>query len=112
MTIVLPLPTLGLHLVPFLLLVRVQHCADLRVSRLADVHHLGVSILLGKRTILVQALHLRMLGLQRLLHLGLLIGSQIKLLRQFRCALGWVGRTVVPAAVILGSGRWLIVGLT
>jgi hypothetical protein len=41
-----PLLALGLHLVPLLLLVRVEKSADLCVGGLANIHHLAAPILL------------------------------------------------------------------
>ena len=41
-----------------------------------DVHHFGAAILLRKRAVLVQALHLGMFGLKGILHFGLLIGRE------------------------------------
>jgi len=57
-TVLSPLLTLGLHFIPFLLLGRVEERANLRVGALVDLHHFGVAILLGKRSVLAQALHL------------------------------------------------------
>src|SRR5208282_288816 len=104
-----PLLTLGLHFVPFFLLGRVEERADLRVAALADFHHFGVAILLGKRIVLMQALHLGVFGLEDFLHFGLLIGCEVEFLAQFLGALGGVGRAVVPATVgLLIVGRAIL----
>jgi hypothetical protein len=105
-TLLHPLFPPGLHFVPLLLLIRVEERADLRIGFLVDLHHLGVAILLGERSVLVHALHLGALGLKSILHFGLLIGSEIELFGQFRRAPGGVRRAVVPAAVVL----WRLVG--
>ncbi len=73
-----PLLTLGLHFVPLLLLVRVKERSYLRVAGLVDVHHFGAAILLGKRRVLVQGLHLGVFGLEDFLHFGLLIGVEFE----------------------------------
>ena len=73
-----PLLTFGLHFVPLFLLGRVEEGSDLRVAGLVDVHHFGVAILLGKRRVLVQGLHLGVFGLEDVLHFGLLIGGELE----------------------------------
>src|ERR1700733_11007813 len=93
-TVLHPLLALGLHLVPLLLLPRIQNRADLVVGALVDLHHLGVPILLGDRGILAQAFHLGTRGLENVLHFGLLIGSQLELSGQFPRAPRRIGRTV------------------
>jgi len=70
--------TPGLHFVPLFLLGRVEERSDLRVAGLVDVHHFGVAILLGKRRVLVQGLHLGVFGLEDFLHFGLLIGGELE----------------------------------
>jgi hypothetical protein len=96
----------GLHFVPLLLLISVEQPADLVVGALADIHHLRVAILLRKRRVLVQALHLRVLRLQGTQHFSLLIGGEVEMFGQFGRALGGVGRTVMPSTVLL-HGRGL-----
>jgi len=109
MMILHPLLALGLHLIPLLLLCGVEQPADLVVGGLTDLHHLGVAILSGKRTVLLQALHLRLLGLQGSQHFRLLIGGEVELFGQFGRALGGIRRTVVVSTVLL-RGRGLLAG--
>ena len=110
MTILHPLFTLGLHFVPLLLLRRVEERADLCVAGFVDLHHFGVAILLRVRSILAQALHLGALGLKCVLHFGLLIGGELKLFGQFLGALGGIGRSVVPATVVMRGRGLLVIG--
>src|SRR5208282_6235931 len=77
-----PLAALGLHFVPLFLLVRVEEPADLCIGGLADIHHLGPAIILRKRAVLMDALHLRVFGIECVLHLGLLIGGEVEFLGQ------------------------------
>ena len=66
-----------------------------------DIHHFGVAIRLREGRVLVQALHLRVFGLEGILHFGLLIGGEVQMFGQFLSALSWILRAVVPTAVIL-----------
>jgi hypothetical protein len=96
-------------------LVRVKKRAYLGICVLADVHHFGAAVLLRKRRVLVEALHLSLLGLEDLLQFGLLIGREVKLLGEFLGALGWILMAVMPPATFLrGLGllvvRWTILG--
>src|SRR5579864_1636209 len=52
---------MALHLLQLFLLVGVQKAADLIIRSLMDVHHLGPAVLLRKRRIRVDTLHLRLL---------------------------------------------------
>src|SRR5579863_131121 len=105
-----PLFTLGLHFVPFLLLVGVEKRTDLCVAGLVDLHHFGMAILLRTGSILPQALHLRAFGLQRVLHFGLLIRGELQLFRQFLGTLCGVGRAMSPVTVIMRRWGLLVVG--
>ena len=100
MTVLHPLLMLGLHFVPLLLLSRIEEPADLRVGTVANLHHLGVAILLGKRGVLVQALHLGVFRLKGILHFRLLLGAEFEMFRQFPGPLSRVGRAVMPATVV------------
>lgn len=99
---------LGLHFIPFLLLRRVEKRTHLRVRIVADIHHLRPAVLLRKRRILVQVLHLRLFGRENLLHLGLLIGRQVEMFGQFLGPLGRILRAMVPFALAL-RGRGLLI---
>src|ERR1700722_16278888 len=94
-----PLLPLGLHVVPLLLLGRVEDPANLRVGAFADVHHFGAAIVAGNRSVLAKAFHLGMFRSESILHFGLLIGSEAEFLGQLRRALCRVGWAVVPAAI-------------
>lgn len=67
-----------LHLVKLLLLRRVEQAANLSVSVLMDLLHLGVTIGLRKRTVLMHAFHLRARRLERLPNFRLLIRRQVQ----------------------------------
>ena len=58
---------LGPHPVPLLQLSRVEETANLRVGARVDLQTLEVAIVLGKRSVLTQALHLGALGLEDVL---------------------------------------------
>src|SRR5579863_4338920 len=102
-----PLFTVSLHLVPLLLLGRVEKPTDLLVGALADLHHFGAPIILGKRAVLVQALHLGALGLKRFLYFCLLIGAELESLGQLFGALSRIGRAMMLTVLRCGG---LIVG--
>ena len=96
-----PLLAPGLHVVPLLLLVRVKQPADLSVGILMNFHHLRATIILRKGRILAKTLHLGLLRLKGILHLGLLIRGEVQMLGQFLGALGRILRAVMPAAMFL-----------
>lgn len=96
-----PLPPLGLHVVPLLLLVRVEERSDLRVGALVYLDHFGMAILLRKKSVLAQALHLGALGLKCILHPGLLIGGEFELFGQFSGAPDGIGLAVAPATIVI-----------
>jgi len=75
-----PLLALGLHFVPLLLLGRIEQRADLRIAVLVEIHHFAAPVLLGRGVVLAKAFHLRVFGLQDVLHLSLLIGSELEFL--------------------------------
>ena len=69
---------MGLHFIPLLLLVRIEQGANLRGGGLVDIHHFAAPILWGRRSVLVQAFHLRVFGLEEILHFGLLVGGEVE----------------------------------
>ena len=56
-----PMPAFALHLVPLLLLVRIQKRTNLAVRGFADVHHFRPAIVLRGRGVRTKLLHLRLL---------------------------------------------------
>ena len=112
LTSVSPVLTLCLHLVPLLLLIRIEKGADLGVGRLMNVHHFAVTILLRQRAILVQALHLRVFGFENALYFGLLIRCKFEFVGQLLSALCGIWGAVVPAAIVLRRRRGLVIVTT
>jgi len=112
LTSVSPALTLCLHFVPLFLLIRVEKGADLGISRLTNVHHFAVAILLRQRAILVQAFHLRMFRFENALHFGLLIRCEFEFPGQLLSALNGIGGSVVPAAIVLRRRPRLVIVTT
>ena len=94
-----PLFAPALHLVPFFLLIRIEHCADLIVCPLVDVHHLRSPVILRKRRVRPQRFHLGLFGFQGVENLGLLIRTQVELLGQHLGALARIELTT-PSPVL------------
>ena len=95
-----PLFALGLHLVPFRLLGRIQQSANLGIAGLMDIHHLRAPILLRKRTVLSQAFHLGVFGLKDRLDFCLLVRCKFEFFRQFPGTLGGILRTMMPSTIV------------
>src|SRR5438270_9963773 len=100
------------HCVELLLLIRIEHLADLARGGLMQFDHLGAAVLLRKRTLLPQGLELLLLVLENGFNLGLLVGGEVERLGHVLQAAIDALLTVPTMVVVLTRGLILVAFLS
>jgi hypothetical protein len=96
-----PLTPLLLHLIVLLLLIVIQHCFDLGIAGLPEAPHFCPAVLLGKRAVVVDALHLLLpIGQDRQNLIFLVVGEIQPLAESVDLLLG-IGVTPMAGFLVL-----------